>query len=34
MLINERRDTITRLTQRALSGTVNVGLTFFKPALV
>jgi hypothetical protein len=28
MLINERRETITRLTQRALSGTVKVGLTY------
>jgi hypothetical protein len=34
MLINERSDTMTRLTQSALSGTVNVGLTFLKHALV
>lgn len=34
MLINERRDTMMRLTQSALSGTVNVGLTFFRRALV
>ena len=28
MLINERRETITRLTQSALSGTVKVGWTY------
>jgi hypothetical protein len=30
MLINERRETMTRLTQRALRGTVKVWLTFSK----
>ena len=29
ILIRERRETITRLMQRAFSGTVKVGLTYF-----
>lgn len=34
MLINERRETMTMLTERALRGTVKVGLTFLTLKLV
>lgn len=29
ILIRERRETMTKLTQRAFSGTVKVGLTYY-----